>query len=336
MKEKLEAMGYNQEQVHVACYDWRLSLAALERRDGYYSKLKEHIERLYTASNQQPVALISHSFGGNVAFYFTQWLVSEFKDGAEWISRYLGPFTNVAVPMLGAPKAIAVAITGTTSELTTFGALGETLMESLLSTVGGEARRRIDLFQTWGSIAELQPKGGDNVWGRTRPLLPVRDKKGAPQVPDPGDPFESSKSSFVGVIRETMNSLLNRFLKQKNKKELLPATPMLHIAPGKQDTDKEQTLSPSLSLQWLSENAHGNLPPLLGHPSSSPSVDPMRSPLPKVAASSRFKLVCLYGVGIGTEVGYHLYPSSTNVGTWKINVNYNSDTSKNGVEFSDG
>jgi phospholipid:diacylglycerol acyltransferase len=308
-------MGYNDEQVHMACYDWRLSLAALERRDGYYSKLKERIERLYTASNQMPVALISHSFGGNVAFYFTQWLVSEFKDGAEWISRHLGPFTSIAVPMLGAPKATAAAITGTSSELTTFGAVGEKLVESILSTMGGQARRRIDLFQSWGSVAELQPVGGDTIWARTRPLFPADSK------------------SFS--IRQTTKSLIKRFFAQNEKTTLLPVTPMLHIAYGQQNTVKEQELSPSLSLEWLSKNAHGNLPPLLD-PSQRPSVNPMSSPLPKVGTSSRFKIFCLYGVGISTEVGYHLYPSSSDVGAWKINLKYNVSPSKNGVDYSDG
>ena len=42
--ENLAAVGYDSNNMHLAAYDWRLSYPNLEKRDGYFSKLKFNFE----------------------------------------------------------------------------------------------------------------------------------------------------------------------------------------------------------------------------------------------------------------------------------------------------
>lgn len=62
MIENLAAIGYDNNNMHLAAYDWRLAFANLERRDQYFSKLKSTIELAYRLDNQR-VVIIAHSMG---------------------------------------------------------------------------------------------------------------------------------------------------------------------------------------------------------------------------------------------------------------------------------
>ena len=60
--ENLAAVGYDNNNMHLAAYDWRLSYPNLEKRDHYFSNLKSSIEISKKNSNKKPV-IFTHSMG---------------------------------------------------------------------------------------------------------------------------------------------------------------------------------------------------------------------------------------------------------------------------------
>jgi len=57
------AIGYDQSNLSLQSYDWRLSLHDLERRDHYFTLLMWKIEGL-VKMNRERVVLIAHRYGG--------------------------------------------------------------------------------------------------------------------------------------------------------------------------------------------------------------------------------------------------------------------------------
>ena len=66
MIENLAAIGYDNNNLHLAAYDWRLSMSNLEARDGYFSKLKTTVEWT-TAQTGKKSVIIAHSMGTSIA-----------------------------------------------------------------------------------------------------------------------------------------------------------------------------------------------------------------------------------------------------------------------------
>ncbi len=58
-------IGYTQNEMHMAAYDWRLSPYFLEKRDSYLTRLKSTIETMKATSGEK-VVLMSHSYGKRV------------------------------------------------------------------------------------------------------------------------------------------------------------------------------------------------------------------------------------------------------------------------------
>jgi phospholipid:diacylglycerol acyltransferase len=67
-------LGYDEGSMHMAAFDWRLSLDDLELRDKYFTKLKVSIEMLKETNGGEKVVVVAHSMGSNVFYYFMQWV----------------------------------------------------------------------------------------------------------------------------------------------------------------------------------------------------------------------------------------------------------------------
>eukprot|EP00741_Cyanophora_paradoxa_P014681 tig00020816_g14159.t1 len=73
--ENLADLGYDNTNLEMSSYDWRLAFDLLEVRDGYYSRLKASIETAVRRSGKRAVVL-AHSMGSLVFFYFLSWVQS--------------------------------------------------------------------------------------------------------------------------------------------------------------------------------------------------------------------------------------------------------------------
>jgi len=155
--QALGDVGYDNNFVVAAAYDWRLSLPVLQRRDAYFTRLKAEVELLRRSAGGQKVVLVSHSFGGVVALTFFEWVERAEKG---WTEKNVHAWANLAAPLLGLPKALAPLISGESRETADMMQGVAFLVESYLSRT-----RRAGMFRTWGSLQTMLPVGGPKVWG---------------------------------------------------------------------------------------------------------------------------------------------------------------------------
>lgn len=151
--ENLGILGYDHKNLHVASYDWRLDVSNLEVRDSFFTKLKLEIE-MYYALNKEKVVILGHSFGNVVTLYFFSW-VEEMEPG--FVDKHIHSLISIASPFLGSPKSIAGLLSGESKNSASL--LGGSLLDFMID---GYARKR--MFNTWGSIRSLLPKGGNKFW----------------------------------------------------------------------------------------------------------------------------------------------------------------------------
>jgi len=159
--ENLADVGYTPSEMTVMPYDWRLATPMLEKRDGYFTKLKAQIEAMYEASGGTKVVLTSHSMGALVVHYFFAWATSAQGGGGgrNWVDRHIHAYINIAGTHLGVPKAVTALLSGEMSDTVLMNPLA-TAVEQFF---GRQARR--ELWNSWGSIWSMMPKGGDSLWG---------------------------------------------------------------------------------------------------------------------------------------------------------------------------
>nr|CAG8460517.1 7371_t:CDS:10 [Entrophospora candida] len=161
MIQNLAAIGYDNNNMHLAAYDWRLSFYNLEIRDKYFSKLKANLELAKKSEGRKSV-VVGHSMGSLIALYFFKWVESPSggNGGPNWVNDNIEAFVNIAGPLLGLPKALSALLSGEMRDTVELGAFGIYLLEKFFSK-----RERADLFRTWGGLSSMLPKGGEAIWG---------------------------------------------------------------------------------------------------------------------------------------------------------------------------
>jgi phospholipid:diacylglycerol acyltransferase len=92
-------------------YDWRLPIPVMEKRDGFFTRVKHEVELQYQLQGIKPI-LVSHSYGAQVTVTFLHW-IEEQEPG--WVDKYLAGYVNLAGPLLGLPKAISPMLSGESS-----------------------------------------------------------------------------------------------------------------------------------------------------------------------------------------------------------------------------
>jgi len=156
----LADVGYDENSLYMASYDWRLGPQQLERRDFYFSSLRDTVEQ-YVRRHGNPVLLIGHSMGCNVVSYFLQWVESEHggRGGDGWVNRHVRSVLHVGAPLAGSPKASGGLLSGEFRDTANMGMLN-TLIDAVVSK-----KERAAFMRTWTSMNHLLPKGGPAVWG---------------------------------------------------------------------------------------------------------------------------------------------------------------------------
>lgn len=120
--ENLYDLGYNDDNLICAPYDWRVPFYYLEERDGYFSTLKVKIEAMVRREKKKAV-ILGHSMGNRIIQYFLNWVgllsyfsycdsnmnyikVKQQPGGQVWIDNNVHTFVAVGAPFLGAPKSV--------------------------------------------------------------------------------------------------------------------------------------------------------------------------------------------------------------------------------------
>ena len=181
MIAELAAVGYSATNLFAAPYDWRLGLADLEARDGYFTRLAATIEAAVATSGGEKAAVVAHSWGDAVARSFFAWADAARAPG--WTAAHVAHYVNVAGPTLGAAKAVPALLSGETRDTAELGALAAFLSDNFVSRA---ARSR--LFRSWGGSLGMVPLGGAAVWGN------------ASSAPDDGAAMRVEGVSFGAML----------------------------------------------------------------------------------------------------------------------------------------
>ena len=169
-------------------YDWRMAFPLLEERDGYMTKLKYQIEAMHKSSGKK-VVMTSHSMGAQLCHFFFKWVTTKEQEGGggggkNWVDEHVHAYINIAGSHLGVPKAASALLSGEMKDTVLMGPVG-TMMEQFFGR-----KLRKDLFNTWGSLWAMLPKGGDRIWDIGADVCL--------NVSDPEDPFCKSPVNESG------------------------------------------------------------------------------------------------------------------------------------------
>ncbi|KAG6911172.1 hypothetical protein DXG01_003912 [Tephrocybe rancida] len=183
--ENLAVVNYDTNNLYLAPYDWRLSYANLEERDGYFSKLKTTIEGLKRRQRKK-VVIAAHSMGSTVdeylkkkkvllrelmlcvalLKYFFKWVESPLHggEGPDWVevqvTNHVEAYISIAGTHLGVAKAMSAFLSGEMKDTVQMNPAGAYVLERFFSR-----KERQDLFRSWAGSASMWIKGGDTIWG---------------------------------------------------------------------------------------------------------------------------------------------------------------------------
>jgi hypothetical protein len=124
-----------------APYDFRLPPSELERRDGYFSRLRSRVETaVYKA--KKPVSVLAHSLGNNIFMYFVDWMKHELgpKRQREWFSKHVDMYVASGPPALGSAELLKHMLSGT----------------DMLPTMRPHVTR--PTVRSWGSLPMMSPR----------------------------------------------------------------------------------------------------------------------------------------------------------------------------------
>jgi phospholipid:diacylglycerol acyltransferase len=81
----------------------------MEKRDGFFTRVKTEVELQYQLSEGIKPVLVSHSYGATVTTTFLHWVESQ---SPGWVDKHLAAYLNLAGPLLGLPKALSPMLSG--------------------------------------------------------------------------------------------------------------------------------------------------------------------------------------------------------------------------------
>lgn len=312
--ENLAVIGYSPDNMFSAAYDWRLAYLDLERRDGYFTKLKAQIEVSNKLNNKKTV-LIGHSMGSQVIFYFLKWVEAKGEHfgngGKHWVNDNIEAFVDISGSVLGTPKAITSLLSGEMKDTIQLNSLAVYGLEKFFSR-----RERSDMLKTFGGVPSMLPKGGSLIWG---------DMHSAPDDClnlNQTDCFNKTSSG------ETLGNFI-RFTEKMGKyssKNLTVTDSIEFLLDQGPQWFKDRTLEQySYGYATTKKELYAN------EKHFNKWSNPLEVPLPN---APDMKIFCFYGVGNPTERAYY-YREEEDKSITRLNVTIDREQ-KSAVLMSDG
>ncbi|XP_047966053.1 putative phospholipid:diacylglycerol acyltransferase 2 [Salvia hispanica] len=162
--ENLARIGYEEKNMHMAAYDWRLSFQNTEVRDQTLSRLKSKIELMYVSNGYKKVVVVPHSMGANYFLHFMKWVESAGGGGRGWCAKHIKSIMNIGPVFLGVPKAVSSILSAESKDVAFLRAMAPGLLDSEIFRLQA-LEHVMRVSRTWDSLVSLLPKGGEAVWG---------------------------------------------------------------------------------------------------------------------------------------------------------------------------
>ncbi|KAJ3028270.1 hypothetical protein HDV00_010534 [Rhizophlyctis rosea] len=334
----LGAIGYDNNNMQLAGYDWRLSFADLEVRDQYFSRLKTSIE-VSTSRGRPKAVILAHSMGNLVFKHFLAWVMHPEGGAADedWADRHLHAWVSIGAPFLGTPSAVPALLSG---EMRNTVSLNAFYSDSLERYFG--KRDRAAVLRTWGSIHALCPRGGETIWGKLGEPAPDETPATATQE------FIPSYSTIIDVrpkeaglptnvteaVEEAMSvsedegeAVLNGGMDPSGNYTVNSVWTLLINVVGTQHTSRWNRKPVDLGLARTREE--------IANAKDRPETwsNPLISPLP-MFKSGEFRMYGFYGVGSATERKYFYNAvDEDEAGGWVLGINVGFDDAQRNVSY---
>lgn len=308
--QNLAVIGYGPNNMISASYDWRLTYIDLEKRDGYFSKLKAQVEIVKQLTGKKSV-LVGHSMGSQIIYYFLKWVEAKGEyygnGGPNWVEDYVEAFVNISGSSLGTPKAIPALISGEMKDTVQLNALAVYGLEQFFSR-----RERVDMLRSFGGIASMIPKGGDKIWGN---LTYAPDDEIVAFDTEKEDIGEKKRSFGSFIQYKTANDSSREVTIDQSIEELLENSPDWYSKRVREN----YSFGVAHTKEELEKNNHDQLK----------WSNPLEAALPNAPS---LKVYCFYGVGNPTERAYKYMPADKST---KLDYVIDAD-SPDGVVLGDG
>lgn len=305
--ENLAVIGYEPNTMSTASYDWRLSYLDLERRDRYFTKLKQTVEDLFERTGQKS-CLVGHSMGSQVVYYFMKWVEATGEGygngGADWVNTYVDSFVDISGSILGAPKAVPALLSGEMKDTVQLNALAVYGLEKFFSR-----RERLDMLRSFGGIASMLPKGGDLIWsGEFEDQLSIKDNQNKTHSHRDFLRFKDNNGEYSNTTFSMAESL--EFLLDQSPGSFQRRTAE-HYSYGVSQSEDQLVANNNDHTKWS---------------------NPLEAALPN---APDLKVYCFYGYGNPTERSY-IYEKDRDPLQSKINFTISRDPTSESVFLTDG
>ncbi|KAK3436210.1 hypothetical protein EUGRSUZ_C00841 [Eucalyptus grandis] len=163
----LARIGYEEKNMYMAAYDWRLSFQNTEVRDQTLSRIKSNIE-LMVATSGNKVVVIPHSMGVLYFLHFMKWVEAPAPmgggGGSDWCAKHIKAVMNIGGPFFGVPKAVSGLFSVEARDIAVARALAPGVLDKDVFKFQ-TLQHMMRMTRTWDSTMSMIPKGGDTIWG---------------------------------------------------------------------------------------------------------------------------------------------------------------------------
>ncbi|KAL3532669.1 hypothetical protein ACH5RR_006190 [Cinchona calisaya] len=164
----LARIGYEEKNMYMAAYDWRISFQNTEVRDQTLSTIKSNIELMVATSGGKKVVVIPHSMGVLYFLHFMKWVEVPAPmgggGGADWCAKHIKAVVNIGGPFLGVPKAVSGLLSAEAKDIAVARAMAPGFLDK--DVFGLQTLQHVmRMTRTWDSTMSMIPKGGDTIWG---------------------------------------------------------------------------------------------------------------------------------------------------------------------------
>lgn len=164
----LARVGYEEKNMYMAAYDWRLSFQNTEVRDQTLSRIKSNIELMVATNGGKKAIIIPHSMGVLYFLHFLKWVEAPVPmgggGGSDWCSKHIKAVVNIGGPFLGVPKAVAGLFSAEAKDIAVARAIAPGFLDNDIFRLQ-TLQHVMKMTRTWESTMSMIPKGGDTIWG---------------------------------------------------------------------------------------------------------------------------------------------------------------------------
>ncbi|KAJ9559476.1 hypothetical protein OSB04_004636 [Centaurea solstitialis] len=164
----LARVGYEEKNMYMAAYDWRLSFQNTEVRDKTLSRIKRNIELMVEINDGQKAVIIPHSMGVLYFLHFMKWVEAPAPmgggGGPDWCAKHIKAVMNIGGPLLGAPKALSGLFSAEAKDVAFARGIAPGVLDSDVFHIQ-TLQHIMRMSRTWDSTMSMIPKGGETIWG---------------------------------------------------------------------------------------------------------------------------------------------------------------------------